>query len=92
MDLTDDAKCIAVGVERDLGESIKGPERHPEGEVRLYNRDGSICYQMGVSYSRWNTTTPRVKFSADGNRLLVLTRDEVMRAPVASLGGKGGER
>jgi len=92
VDLTRDATCIAVGVERDLGESIKGPERHPEGEIRLYNRDGGICYQVGVTYSRWNTTTPRVKFSEDGSQLLVLTRDEVMRAPLASLCGKGGER
>jgi len=91
VDLTKDASCIAVGLERDLGSSVIGPDRHPEGEIRLYNLDGSICYQKGLTYSRWNTTTPRVQFSADGNRLLVLTRDEVLRAPVGSLCGTGGE-
>jgi hypothetical protein len=91
VDLTKDASCIAIGIERDLGSEVKGPDRHPEGEVRLYNRDGSICYQQKVTYTRWNTTTPRVQFSADGRQLLVLTRDEVMRAPVESLCGTGGE-
>ena len=40
----------------------------------------------GVEYRVEN-----VQFSADGNRLLVLTRDEVLRAPVGSLCGTGGE-
>jgi len=92
IDLTLNASCIAVGVERDLGSNIKGPERHPEGKVLLYNRDGRVCYQMSESYSRWNTTTPRVRFSPSGDQLMVLTRDEVMRAPLGALCVKGGER
>lgn len=92
VDLTGDASCIAVGIERDLGESVKGPDRHPEGQIRLYDKDGSVCYQKNLTYTRWNTTTPRVNLSPDGRQLLVLTRDEVMRASLKDLCGNGGER
>lgn len=81
---------IAVGIERDLGSGVKGPERHPDGQVLIYRKNGDVCYRMPVTYTRWNTTTPRVQFSDDGARLLVLTRDEVIQADVAELCGKGG--
>jgi hypothetical protein len=90
--LTVNGGCLAAGVARDLGPSVLGPERHPDGQIRLYNLDGSVCFQKDVAFQHWNVTTPRVSFSADGKYLLVLTRDEVKRAPLASLGCKGGEK
>lgn len=92
IDLTRDAACVVTGVERDLGESVQGPERHPDGQVRLYNLKGSICFQENVSYRHWNTTTPRVSFSPDGQSLMLLTRDEIRRAPLGSLCREGGEQ
>jgi len=92
VDVTRGGELIALGIERDLGSQVKGPERHPDGKVILCRIDGRIVYQKSVSYSRWNTTTPRVKFSADGRQLLVLTRDEVIKATVADLCAEGGVR
>lgn len=92
VDLSENGEYIALGIERDLGPDVKGPQRHPEGEVLLYDRDGNILHRMGLKYSHWNTTTPRVRFSADGEQLLVLTRDEVIRATLEDLCRKGGVR
>jgi hypothetical protein len=92
VDLALEAGCIAAGLERDLGSSVQGPERHPDGMIRLYNRDGSACYEKTVDYRHWNITTPRVSFSPDGKRLVVLTRDEIICAPLGSLCCEGGAK
>jgi hypothetical protein len=92
IDISSRDEIIATGVERDLGAEVKGPERHPEGEVRLYDLSGGVIYSRQIAYSHWNTTTPRVKFSANGAQLMVLTRDEITLAEVRDLTGKGGVR
>ena len=92
VDVTREGELVALGIERDLGSQVKGPERHPDGKILLCGKDGETIYHKSVSYSRWNTTTPRVKFSVDGKILLVLTRDEVIKAAIADLSSKGGVR
>ncbi|MFH1736030.1 MAG: hypothetical protein ABIE92_15095 [bacterium] len=92
IDIMADGSLIAAGVERDLGSSVKGPERHPDGEIRLYDPKGTMLHQQPISYTAWNTTTPRVRFGNDDENLFVLTRDEVLQAAVTDLSGKGGVR
>ncbi len=91
-DVSREGAYIAAGIERDLGESVIGPERHPDGMVVIYRGDGVECCRRAVSYSRWNTTTPRVVFSHDGSQILALTRDEIITAPLEKLCAEGGER
>jgi hypothetical protein len=92
VEMSPDGGLTATGVERDLGPGVVGPQRHPDGEIRLYDRSGNLLYRKQITYSHWNTTTPRVHFSADGKTLVVLTRDEVIKAPVSNLTTKGGAR
>jgi len=92
VDLTSDSKFIAVGIEHDLGSSVKGPERHPDGMVRLYNATGDILLTKEVSYSAWNTMTPKVKFDSTDKNLYVMTRDEVLKTSVVDPTVKGGVR
>jgi WD40 repeat protein len=91
-DVSREGGYLVVGIERDLGESVIGPQRHPDGLIALYRGDGFECCRKAVSYSRWNTTTPRIIFSHDGSQILTLTRDEILIAPLKKLCAEGGER
>mgnify|MGYP005834492333 CR=1 FL=1 len=91
-DVSPESGYIVAGIERDLGESVVGPERHPDGLIVIYRGDGVECRRDAVVYSRWNTTTPRVIFSHEGSQILVLTRDEILTASLQNLCAEGGAR
>ena len=71
------AERVIVGIDSDKGKKVRREDRHTEGLVYLFDKDGKITWQREFSYKLWSALFPRVQFSSDAARFSVMTREKV---------------
>ncbi len=76
VDVSEDGRQVAVGLDADAGRGTDG--RHRRGLVMLLDPVGTVLWQEQLSYDKWNITSPQVRFSGS-NALTVRTAEHVLR-------------
>jgi hypothetical protein len=76
-DVSSDAERVIAGLDFDKGSEVSSEERHTKGLVYVFDRDGKIAWEGELSYRLWGSLFPRVRFSSDGSRFSVLTREKI---------------
>lgn len=76
-DVSGGAERVIVGIDSDKGKKVRREDRHTEGLVYLFDKDGKITWQREFSYKLWSALFPRVQFSSDAARFSVMTREKV---------------
>jgi outer membrane protein assembly factor BamB len=77
VDLNQNGEMIAVGVDFDKGRNIPPQERHTQGYVYLFDKQGKLAWQEELSYKLWNAFVPQVKFSLDKPIFSAKTREKI---------------
>ena len=77
MDLSGNAEKMITGVDFDKGRKVSPKERHTEGRVYIFDKDGKIIWEKQLSYKLWSAFFPRVQFSSDGKRFCIITKEKV---------------
>jgi outer membrane protein assembly factor BamB len=77
VDVSSGGEGVIAGVDIDKGREARRQQRHTKGLVYILDRKGKITWQREFSYELWSTLFPRVRFSADGTRFSVMTREKV---------------
>jgi hypothetical protein len=77
VDVSANAEMIITGVDIDKGRDVPQNERHTQGWVYIFDKDGKIIWENEFSYQLWGTFFPKVRFSSDGERFSVVTREKV---------------
>ncbi len=80
VDIADHGRWTAVGVARDLGPEAGLNQRHPDGEVRVYDADGAQRHQASLAFDVWNIFSPTAVLAEDGASMTITTRRAVYRA------------
>lgn len=80
VDLAADGRWTAVGVARDLGPEAGADNRHPDGEVRLYDAEGTRRHRARLAFDVWNIFSPTAVLAEDGSSMTITTRRAVYRA------------
>lgn len=76
-DVSSDAVRVIAGIDLDKGSEVPYEERHTKGLVYVFDRDGKIAWERELLYRLWGSLFPRVRFSADGSRFSVVTREKI---------------
>lgn len=77
VDLSANAEMIITGVDVDKGRDVPQNERHTQGWVYIFDKNGRIIWEKEFSYQLRGTFFPKVGFSSDGKRFSVVTREKV---------------
>ena len=77
MDLSGNAEKMITGVDFDKGREVSPKERHTQGRVYIFDKDGKIIWEKQLSYKLWSAFFPRVQFSSDGKRFCIITKEKV---------------
>jgi hypothetical protein len=77
VDVTSDAEKIIAGIDFDKGRGVAPEDRHTNGFVYLFDKEGKITWQKELSYKLWGAVFPQVKFSSDETRFSVITREKI---------------
>jgi len=77
MDLSGNAEKMITGVDFDKGREVSPKERHTQGRVYIFDKDGKIIWEKQLSYKLWSFLFPRVQFSSDGKRFCIITKEKV---------------
>uniref|UniRef100_A0A7C3YT49 WD40 repeat domain-containing protein n=1 Tax=candidate division WOR-3 bacterium TaxID=2052148 RepID=A0A7C3YT49_UNCW3 len=73
-DLEPDKGLVILGRGEDKGRGE--PERHTQGEVRIFDFGGKVLWRERLRYKNWNIFVPEVKFLGK-NSFLVKTAEEI---------------
>jgi outer membrane protein assembly factor BamB len=76
-DVSAEGETVIAGVDLDRGREARRQERHTTGLVYILDKNGKITWQREFSYKLWAALFPRVRFSSDGTRFWVMTRERV---------------
>ena len=68
-------ESVIAGIDFDSGREAGRHQRHTKGLVYVFDKMGKITWQREFSYKLWSTLFPRVRFSAEGTRFSVMTRE-----------------
>jgi outer membrane protein assembly factor BamB len=77
VDVAGNAEKIITGIDFDKGRGAAPEERHTNGFVYLFDKEGRITWQKELSYKLWGAVFPQVQFSSDGTRFSVVTREKI---------------
>jgi hypothetical protein len=77
VDVTSNAEKIITGIDFDKGRKVAPEERHTNGFVYLFDKEGKITWQKELSYKLWGAFFPQVQFSSDETRFSVITREKI---------------
>ena len=77
VDVTSNAEKIIAGIDFDKGRGVAPEERHTNGFVYLFDKEGRITWQKELSYKLWGASFPQVQFSSDETRFSVITREKI---------------
>ena len=75
VDVSAGAERVIAGVDFDSGREAGRHQRHTKGLVYVLDEKGKITWQREFTYKLWSALFPRVRFSADGTRFSVITRE-----------------
>jgi hypothetical protein len=75
VDVSPGGDKVIAGVDFDRGREAGRHQRHTKGLVHILDKKGKITWQREFSYKLWSTLFPRVRFSSDGTRFSVMTRE-----------------
>jgi len=73
VDISDDARFIALGLNYNLGMMVKKENRYQEGYLYFFNVGGETMLQERFSFPDYTPGTPRVAFWPDGRSIMVHT-------------------
>jgi len=68
---------LLAGTARDLGSGIPVSDRHPDGEVLVFDGEGMICQRIPLVFSSWNIFTPTARFTEKEECAVISTRRSV---------------
>jgi len=77
VDVSSNAEKIIAGIDFDRGRKVAPEDRHTNGFVYLFDKGGKIVWIKELSYKLWGNSFPQVKFSPDGTRFSILTREKI---------------
>lgn len=77
LDVTSDGEYIACGVDVSGGTPVPKEQRHVEGFLYLFPRDGSALDQHRETYKIYAKDLPKVAFSKDSSSVIIQTREKV---------------
>lgn len=77
LDLSPGGERTVTGLDLDKGSKAPPTERHTNGLVLVFHKDGSLIWHEEISYKLWSALFPRVQLSADGSRFSVTTREKI---------------
>jgi hypothetical protein len=77
LDVSRDAQRIITGLDYDKGTEVPAAERHTQGSVYIFDRDGALIWQKDLVYTLCGAMFPMVKIYEDGTRFSVTTREKV---------------
>jgi len=80
VDVAADDGWLLAGVARDLGTGDPRYERHPDGEIRVYDAAGELRQVANLRFPIWNIWTPTARIDRDGQAATITTRRAVYRA------------
>jgi len=77
LDVSRGAQRIITGLDFDKGGEVPPAERHTQGSVFIFDKEGKQIWQKDLSYTLWGAMFPLVKISEEGTRFSVTTREKV---------------
>lgn len=77
VDVTSNAEKIITGIDFDKGRKVAPEDRHTNGFVYLFDKEGKITWQEELSYKLRGASFPQVKFSSNETRFSVITREKI---------------
>jgi outer membrane protein assembly factor BamB len=77
VDVSQGAERVAAGIDFGKGREAQGEDRHTKGLVYILDENGEITWQREFPYKLWSALFPQVRFSSDGTRFSVTTREKI---------------
>ena len=77
VDISPNAEKIIAGIDYDKGRKVALEDRHTNGFIYLFDKDGKITWKKELFYKLWGAVFPKVQFSADGANFSVITREKI---------------
>jgi outer membrane protein assembly factor BamB len=77
LDVSRNAERIIAGLDFDKGTDVPAAERHTQGSVFIFDKEGKQIWQKDLAYTLWGAMFPLVKTSEEGTRFSVTTREKV---------------
>jgi hypothetical protein len=79
VDVASDGGWLVAGAARSLGLEVPVNQRHPDGEVRVYDASGNLVHQAHMEFPIWNIWTPTAILDRSGTEATITTRRAVYR-------------
>lgn len=83
VDLLDGGRLAAIGADYDPGPDSDA--RHSRSRCQIVDADGVVQHTIERQPADWGAMFPRVHFSADGKRLIVMDRDAMTAVSIRGL-------
>jgi len=83
VDLSDDGRLIACGVDINRGSEVPKDQRHVEGYVYLFPISGQSMYKHKETYKIWGADMPRAVLSPTGGSFMLLTQERLQKFKLA---------